>query len=92
MEKILALIPTQEENEAIKQQILNLFAPDEELMGAEVSIRLEERTGGKKVFLDSKVISFLEALVKEERLSKAKNQKTIRGHHTEVTLYFLPKA
>ncbi len=91
MEKILTLIPTNEETEEFKKQILNLFAPSDKLLAAEVSIRLEERTGGRKVIKDSKVISFLDMLVKEERLSKQQQEEIIRGHELKVTRYFLPK-
>lgn len=91
LEKILALIATKEEIEQTKQQIMQLFAPDDKLFAAEVSIRLKNITGGRKVFNDSKVISFLEALVKEERLLKKEQEKIILNHKVNLRLYFLPK-
>ena len=87
----MALFPSKEEIEATKQQILRIFRPDGQLLAAQVSIRLEEKTGGRKVLKDSKVINFLNDLVKEERLLKKEEEQTIRGHKVNAVLYFLPR-
>ena len=87
----MEFIPTKEEIEQFKKQILKLFAPEEELFATQVSIRLDSKIGGRKVLKESKVISFLGDLVKEERLSKKGKKIKISGHEVNATVYFLPR-
>ena len=86
----MGLFANKEENEQHKAQILKLFRPQDSMSAAEVSIRLEEVTGGRRVLKDWKVISLLSELVQELKLSSGTLKKTIQGHEVNVTTYFLP--
>lgn len=83
-------VGTKEEKGQHKEQILRIFVPDDRLLAAQVSMRLEGVTGGRKILSDSKVISLLEELVKEKRLSRQVTKKNIQGHEVNCVQYFLP--
>jgi hypothetical protein len=75
---------------AQKEQILRLFVPDEKLLAAQVSMRLEQRTAGRGKLSDSAVISRLKALVAEGNLVEEVKPLVVASHTLNRTEYSLP--
>jgi hypothetical protein len=81
--------------EAVKKveqlQIYNLFAIGEKLIAAKVSMRLTERTGGRKELSDVVVIQHLEVLVSEGKLVKDITPLIVSETRIKKTEYPLPE-
>lgn len=75
----------------LREQIYNLFAPAERMMAIKVSLRLEERTGGRVILPDRVVITCLQDLVSEGKLLVETKPCIIKGYSLNKTEYFLPE-
>ena len=81
---------TAPQKKVLQEQLLSLFTEGERLIAAEVSIRLEERTGGRCRLFYCHVITLLDAIVAEGFLIKEVTPLLYQGYKINKTEYFLP--
>lgn len=81
---------TAPQKKALQEQLLALFREGERLTAAKVSIRLEERTGGRCRLFDRQVIILLDTIVTEGALVKEVAPLLFQGYKINRTEYFLP--
>ena len=77
-----------ERDKSEQAQILRLFVAGEKLNGAQITVRLEERTGARRAFF---VYNHLDVLVAEGKLMVKVAPYQLKAEEGSSKEYFLPK-
>lgn len=82
----------QEEFSARKRQVLSLFTKEDKLLGQEVLMRLEGRTGNRRSAWDTSIYRVLNSLVADGELVTEMKEVVLSGFTVKKTTYSLPKS